>query len=79
MHPRTFLQNWELDYPAVARLTGVSRDTVAHWFSSGRGARVTPEHHQRRLANIHFLWQNPNRIPQDLLDEWCELTESTNQ
>jgi hypothetical protein len=73
MHPRTFLQRWNLDYPDIARLTGVSRDTVAHWFSTGRGSREAPAHHCRRLATIDFLWRNADRIPFPILDEWCEL------
>jgi hypothetical protein len=79
MHPRTFLQHWELDYPDIARLTGVSRHTVSHWFSSGRGGRPAPEAHQRRLATIHFLWSNSDRIPIDLLDQWCELTDDKHE
>lgn len=77
MHPRVFLQNWELDYPDIARLTGVSRDTVSHWFSSGIGSRPTPLHHCRRLATIDFLWRNLDRIPREFLNEWCSITEDT--
>lgn len=77
MSPRTFLQRWALDYPDIARLTGVTRDTVSHWFSTGRGSRTPPVHHCQRLATIDFLWRNPDRIPHDLLDEWCGLTEDS--
>ncbi|MBW4694182.1 MAG: hypothetical protein KME27_20760 [Lyngbya sp. HA4199-MV5] len=77
MSPRTFLQQWALDYPDIARLTGVTRDTVSHWFSTGRGSREVPIHHCRRLATIDFFWRNPDRIPQDLLDEWCGLLEDS--
>jgi hypothetical protein len=79
IHPRTFLQHWELDYPDIADLTGVSRHTVAHWFSTGSGSRPTPLPYQRRLATIHFLWGNPKRVPLDLLDEWCQLTDDTDE
>lgn len=77
MTPSTFLQRWDLDYPAIARLTGVSRDTVAHWFSRGAGSRPAPEPYQRRLATINFFWRNSDRIPRELLDEWCGLQENS--
>jgi hypothetical protein len=77
MSPQTFLQNWELGYPDIAQLIGVSRHTVAHWFSTGAGSRSAPEHHCRRLATIDFLWRNHDRIPLDLLDEWCDLIEDS--
>jgi hypothetical protein len=73
MSPQTFLQHWNLDYPDLARLVGVSRDTVGHWFSTGRGSRPAPEAHCRRLATIDFFWRNLDRIPYKLLDAWCEL------
>lgn len=76
MHPSVFLQHWSLDYPDIAKLTGVSRDSVAHWFSKGAGSRSVPEHHCRRLATIDFLWRNGDRIPFTLLDEWCELNQA---
>lgn len=74
MSPQTFLQNWDLNYPDLARLTGVSRDSVSHWFSTGAGSRPAPIHHRRRLATIDFLWRNGDRIPYQLLDEWCGLS-----
>lgn len=77
MHPRQFLQLWDLDYPAIAQLTGVSRNTVAHWFSRGAGSRAVPEAHQRRLATIDFFWSNSDRIPLELLDAWCGLQEDS--
>lgn len=79
MLPRTFLQYWDLDYPDIARLTGVTRDTVVHWFSTGRSSRELPVHHCQRLATIYFLWRDLNRVPQDLLDEWCRLPEDLEQ
>ncbi|MBD2156750.1 helix-turn-helix transcriptional regulator [Leptolyngbya sp. FACHB-16] len=69
MHPREFLQNWELDYPQVAQLLGVTRDSVAHWLSGDD--RQPSEHYCRRLATIDFFWKNSDRIPKPLLDEWC--------
>ena len=75
LHPRTFLQLWDLDYPQLAQLVGVSRDTVAHWFSTGSGSREVPLAHCRRLATIDFLWRQSDLLPQALLDKWCELTE----
>lgn len=74
MSPQAFLQQWNLlDYADIARLVGVSRNTVAHWFSTGRGSRPAPEAHCRRLATIDFLWRNGDRLPLPLLDEWCGL------
>lgn len=78
MHPRTFLQRWDLDYPDLARLIGVSTHTVAHWFSSGRGSRNPPLPHCRRLATIDFAWRHLDRLPLELLDEWCHLPKKTN-
>lgn len=79
MQPRIFLERWNLDYPDIARITGVSRDTVAHWLSRGAGSRPAPDRHCRRLATIDFLWRNPERIPFSLLDEWCGLRENLPQ
>jgi hypothetical protein len=76
MSPQVFVQRWNLDYPAIARLVGVSRDTVSHWFSSGAGSRPAPEQHCRRLATIDFAWRNLERLPQQILDEWCDLSEN---
>ena len=79
MSPQAFLQRWELDYPDLARLVGVTRNTVAHWFSSGVGSRPAPEHHCQRLATIDFLWRNGDRLPYSLLNEWCDLSEVPEQ
>ncbi|MBD3886418.1 hypothetical protein IFO70_32555 [Phormidium tenue FACHB-886] len=58
--PQTFLQRWELDYPDLARLTGMTRDTVRHWFSSGAGSRPVPQTHYRRSATVNErkIWRN---------------------
>ncbi|BAU16124.1 unknown protein (plasmid) [Leptolyngbya sp. NIES-3755] len=77
LSPQTFLQRWELDYPDIARLVGVTRDTVAHWFSTGAGSRPAPEHHCRRLATIDFVWRNAEQLPYALLDEWCNLPDES--
>ncbi|MGV0028188.1 hypothetical protein [Phormidesmis priestleyi] len=77
MSPQVFLQRWNLDYPDIARLVGVSRDTVGHWFSTGAGSRPAPLPYCRRLASIDFLWCNSERILQELLDEWCGLQENS--
>lgn len=69
MHPREFLGRWELDYPDLARLLGVSRHLVAHWLSGNQ--REPSEHYCRRLATIDFLWTNHARLPKALLGEWC--------
>lgn len=78
MSPQVFLQHWDLDYPDLARLLNVSRNTVRHWFSTGIGSRPAPEPHCRRLATIDFLWRNSDRIPLTLLNEWCELEDADN-
>lgn len=75
MTPQAFLQHWDLDYPDLARLVGVSRNTVAHWFSAGAGSRPPQDHYCRRLATIDFAWRNLERLPRKLLDDWCELSE----
>jgi len=79
MTPQTFLQRWSLDYPDLARLTGVSRDTVAHWFSTGQGSRKAPLRHCRRLATIDFAWRNHASLPHELLDKWCRLREGQDE
>ncbi|WP_088890006.1 hypothetical protein [Leptolyngbya ohadii] len=78
MSPQTFLQRWDLDYPDLARLLNINRNTVRHWFSTGSGSRPAPEQYRRRLATIDFFWRNSDRIPQDLLDEWCGLAADDN-
>lgn len=75
MHPRDFLQRWDLDYSALARLTGVTRNTVYHWFSAGAGSRDPSIHTCQRLASIDFLWRHHDEIPRAWLDRWCDLQE----
>jgi len=79
MSPQTFLQRWHLDYPDLAYLVGVTRHTVAQWFSSGVGSRPARAHHFRRLATIDFLWRNGDRLPYGLLNEWCNISEVPEQ
>lgn len=70
MSPLQFLQQWELDYPTLARVAGVSRSTIEHWFSQGKGSRIPAVRYCRRLAIVHFLWSNLDLIPPRLLDRW---------
>lgn len=79
MHPRAFLQRWDLDYPALAKLAGVTRDTVNHWFSIGAGSREPSDHYCQRLASIDFLWRYHEQLPQAWLDLWCDLPEELSE
>lgn len=70
MSPLEFLQHWELDYPTLAQVARTSRSTVEHWFSQGIGSRSPTLYHCRRLAIVHFLWSNSDRIPRQLQERW---------
>jgi len=77
LHPLQFLQEWDLSYPDLAKLIGVSRSTIEHWFSTGAGHREPPSHHCRRLAEIHLLWSLSPQLTPDQIHLWCR-SESSN-
>ena len=53
--PLVFTQLWEVSYSELASLTGASRSTIEHWFSSGESRREPAERFCRRLAEIRPL------------------------
>lgn len=75
--PLVFTQLWEVSYSELASLTGASRSTIEHWFSSGESRREPAERFCRRLAEIHLLWSNSDRIQPSLIQSWCRLREES--
>ena len=73
--PMAFTQLWEVSYAELATLTGASRSTIEHWFSSGSSQREPSERCCRRLAEVHLLWSNSDRIRPSLLQSWCRLMD----
>lgn len=72
LHPAQFLEAWEISYADLAKLAGVSRSTIEHWFSQGVAHREPSLMHQRRLATIERLWRNADRISPELIKLWCD-------
>lgn len=77
--PLVFCQLWEISYSELATLTGASRSTVEHWFSSGTSRREPAERCCRRLAEVNLLWSNSDRIRSSLIQSWCRLERSSDQ
>ena len=73
--PLIFIQLWEVSYSELATLTDASRSTVEHWFSSGASRREPAERCCRRLAEVHLLWLNSERIEPSLIQIWCRLEQ----
>jgi hypothetical protein len=71
--PHAFSQLWEVSYRELATLTGASRSTVEHWFLEGVSKREPAERFCRRLAEIHLLWSNSDRLKPSLIQSWCRL------
>lgn len=71
--PLVFSQLWEVSYSELATLTGASRSTVEHWFSTGESRREPAERFCRRLAEVHLLWLNSEQIKSGLIQSWCRL------
>lgn len=62
MRPREFLNEWDLTYPELAELLGVSLSTVESWLS---GRRQPLEPAERLLSMIHQKWLEYENEPQD--------------
>ncbi|MBD1998050.1 helix-turn-helix transcriptional regulator [Leptolyngbya sp. FACHB-541] len=73
LHPMVFTQFWEVSYKELETLTGASLSTIEHWFSGGRSRREPSDAICRRLAEIHLLWSNSDRIKPSLIQNWCRL------
>lgn len=71
--PMTFLQFWDVDYRELSKLVGASRSTIEHWFTREPNKREPAERHCRRLAEIHLLWANSDRIRPSLIQHWCRI------
>ena len=70
MHPDLFLKTWAVSYAQLAKISGVSRSTVEHWFSTGITHRDPSILHCRQLAIVHYLWCNADRIPPEVIQLW---------
>ena len=71
LHPAKFLEAWEVSYADLAKLSGVSRSTIEHWFSQGAAHREPSLMHQRRLAAIDRLFRSVEHISPELIRLWC--------
>ncbi|MBD3886224.1 hypothetical protein IFO70_31510 [Phormidium tenue FACHB-886] len=70
-----FTQLWEVSYKELESLTGASLSTIERWFSGGKSHREPSDPVCRRLAEIHLLWSNSDRIRPSWIQSWCRLRE----
>jgi hypothetical protein len=71
MTPQAFYARWGVTHAQIAQICGVSEPTVARWFSQGKARRSAEAKHRRKLAEMHFLWEEYERIPLRLRQQLC--------
>jgi DNA-binding transcriptional regulator YiaG len=70
----TFYQKWNVTQRQMAQICGCSLATVERWFSS---QRQSPESiYLRRLAEMDFVWEMWEQIPQEIRDRLCSRLDS---
>ncbi len=72
LNPAQFLEAWDVSYADLAKLSGVSRSTIEHWFSQSASHREPSLLHQRRLSAIDRLWRHIEHISPELIQLWCD-------
>lgn len=71
MSPQEFYARWAVTHAQIAKICGVSEPTVNRWFSQGKNKRPAEANHRRKLAEMNFIWENYERIPQALRQQIC--------
>ena len=75
LSPLQFLQIYdELSYRELAVILGLSVSSVEHFFCdhTAIGYRECAEKHCRKLAEIHVLWKNADRLTPEQIRQWCQ-------
>lgn len=73
MTPQAFYARWGVTHVQIAQICGVSEPTVNRWFAQGKTRRVAESRHRRKLAEMHFLWEEYERIPIPLRRQLCPI------
>jgi hypothetical protein len=73
MTPQAFYARWGVNQATIARIAGTSISTVSKWFSQGKSRRRPEPIHCRRLAEMHFLWEEYERMPPQLRQQLCPM------
>lgn len=71
MTSQTFYSRWNVTYRQMAEICGVSIATVNRWFAGGENRRPAEAIHQRRLAEMNFIWEEYEQIPTSLKNKVC--------
>lgn len=71
MSPQAFYARWNVTHVQMAQICGVSEATVNRWFSQGKNRRLAEAIHRRKLAEMNFMWEEYERIPQRLRQHLC--------
>ena len=71
MTPQAFYARWGVTHAQIAQICGVSEPTVDRWFAQGKTRRLADARQRRKLAEMHFLWEEYERIPLRLRRRLC--------
>ena len=71
MTPYAFYAKWSVTHAQIAQICGCSEPTVNRWFSQGKTRRSAEAIHRRKLAEMNFIWEEYERIPQRLRQHLC--------
>lgn len=71
MTPYAFYAKWNVTHAQIAQICGCSEPTVNRWFSQGKTRRSAEAIHRRKLAEMDFIWEQYERIPQPLRQHLC--------
>jgi hypothetical protein len=71
MSHEEFYARWDVTHKQMAVICNCSVITVNRWFTTTRLRRSPEPRHQRRLAEMHFLWEHYEQIPPELRERLC--------
>jgi len=74
MSPIAFYAKWNITHAQMAKICGCSESTVDRWFLQGRSFRQPEPIYLRRLAEVNFLWEHYDEIPDALRRHLCNDT-----
>lgn len=73
--PTTFYAKWNVTHAQMARICGCSESTVDRWFQQGQSSQPPEPVYLRRLAEIDFLWEHYEQIPEPLKQQLCRRNQ----
>ena len=71
MSPQEFYARWGVTHAQIAQICGVSEASVDRWFSHGKHRRTAEVRYRRKLAEMHFIWDQYERVPLRLVAKIC--------